>query len=214
MHQASSGTTTHDLVGAVCVAYSGAAGKIDVALPRLREAVAALERHHGADSNDARGPRKYLGEVLRMAGRCEEAEALHRRSLDLERRLFGSEDTIASASTKHQIALDILESGRPERLAEARSFASESLAFSAPIRRRPAAWARSWPPRAGSPPRKATGRGPGRRSRKRWRCSRPPAETTHPPRGPPAGRSRPWRDRNVPSPIAASLAPLDPVRRT
>jgi tetratricopeptide (TPR) repeat protein len=114
----------------VYVAYSDARlGKVEEALPRLQAAVAALERLHGADSNDARGPRKYLGEVLRMAGRCEEAEGLHLRSLELERRLFGSEDTVASASTKHQIALDILESGRPERLAEASRFAAESLAF-------------------------------------------------------------------------------------
>jgi serine/threonine-protein kinase len=115
---------------AVNLAYVDALlGDVAGSEARLREAIAALERIHGADSNDVRVPRKYLGEVMRMARRYSEAEAIHRAALEQEARLFGSQDTLASAATKHQIALDLLESGRPDRLSEARRLVAESLAF-------------------------------------------------------------------------------------
>jgi serine/threonine-protein kinase len=95
---------------------------------RLREAVTAIERIHGADSDDARVPRRRLGEVLRLAGKYDEAEALHRRGLEVDRKLFGGEDNLNAAGSKHQLALDLLESGRRDRLAEARHLADEALA--------------------------------------------------------------------------------------
>jgi hypothetical protein len=74
-------------------------------------------------------PRKYLGEVLRLAGRFDEAEATHRDVLALERELFGDKDNLAIAATKHQLALDLLGTGRRERLAEARQLMDEALVF-------------------------------------------------------------------------------------
>ena len=124
----------------VTVAYtSGRLGGLAEAETRLRAAIAALERLHGAESDDVRVPKSYLGEILRMAGHFEEAEALHRWALDLARRLHGGDDKPAAAAAKNQLALDLLEAGRPERLAEARRFADESLSF---LRGRPSEPAR------------------------------------------------------------------------
>jgi hypothetical protein len=84
---------------------------------------------HGERSNDVRPPRKYLGEVLRLAGRCDEAEAIHRDALALEHELFGAQDILPIAATKHQLALDLLEAGRSELLPEARQLTDGSLAY-------------------------------------------------------------------------------------
>jgi serine/threonine-protein kinase len=117
------------------VAFAEArAGDVAGGERRMRDAVAALERIHGPDANDIRRPLEQLGEVLRLAGKSDEAEVVHRRVLGLERKLFGAEDNLDVVATKHLLALDLLESGRRDRLAEARRLTDEALAF---LRTRP-----------------------------------------------------------------------------
>ena len=114
----------------VVSAYSlGRMGEVAPAEARLREAVAALVRIHGADSDDVRVPRKYLGEMVRRAGRPREAATIHREVLELERRLFGTEDHVAIATSKERLAEDLLDAGGGDELAEARRFCDESRAF-------------------------------------------------------------------------------------
>jgi tetratricopeptide (TPR) repeat protein len=118
------------LAAVVTRAYAQARlGRPQAAEPALREAIAVLVRIHGERSNEVRSPRKYLGEVLRMAGRPVEAEALHRDAMALERELFAGRDTIATASTRHQLALDLLAAGGPVRLVEARRLTDEAIVF-------------------------------------------------------------------------------------
>ncbi len=93
----------------------------------LREIAAVL----GPRSYDARTPSRQLGEVLLLAGRPAEAEALLRETLEIEVELFGSRRHRNSAATLHKLALAVLASGRPGARAEARSLLDEGLAITA-----------------------------------------------------------------------------------
>jgi serine/threonine protein kinase/tetratricopeptide (TPR) repeat protein len=114
----------------VVEAYSlGRMGRVRESERRLREAVDALIRIHGRDADDVRVPRKYLGEMVRRAGRPAEAAAIHRDVLALERRLFGTEEHVSVATSKERLAEDLLDQAGPDELAEARTLCDESLAY-------------------------------------------------------------------------------------
>jgi serine/threonine-protein kinase len=104
-------------------------GRLAEAEQMQRDALAAIARLDGADSPELRAPLKQLGETLRLRGRIAEALGLHRQALALERRSFGTEEHIAVATSKRQIALDLLASGAPDGFAEAGPLLDEALAF-------------------------------------------------------------------------------------
>lgn len=107
-------------------------------LRRLDEAERTLSRvvaHYdstGPESNEIRAPLKYLGDVLRLQGRPAEALALHRRALAIERKLFATEQHAGVAASNYHIALDLLELGGLEELAEARRKIDAAVAFLRP----------------------------------------------------------------------------------
>jgi serine/threonine-protein kinase len=103
-------------------------GRLAEAEAAQRAAIAALARLHGPESNEVRGPKKHLGETLRAAGRVEEALALHREVLALERRLFGPGEDRAVTASYVQLALDHEARGTPPALAEARRLLDRALA--------------------------------------------------------------------------------------
>ena len=114
---------------AVTTAYAtGRRGDLAAAESRLREAIRALERLHGADSNDVRVPRKYLGQILRLAGRPAEALEIHLAALRFERELMGGDDNGAVTASKELIVQDLLDLGGAENLVRARLLLDEALA--------------------------------------------------------------------------------------
>ncbi len=92
----------------------------------LTEAIAGLEELFGKDSDSLRAPLNNLGELRRLQGRWDEAEALHRRALAIQLKSVGP-DGPAVPGTRWQIAMDLL--GRPTtaHLAEARSEVDQAL---------------------------------------------------------------------------------------
>jgi eukaryotic-like serine/threonine-protein kinase len=115
-------------MAAINCAFAGAkGGLVHESLPQMIEAVDALRGLHGSRSNDVRIPRKYLGEVYRLAGRHKEAEAELREVLDIEREIFESDHTVAVSVTKLQLSLVLLETGVASRLPEARRLIDEAL---------------------------------------------------------------------------------------
>jgi tetratricopeptide (TPR) repeat protein len=71
---------------------------------------------------------KLLGEVARGQGRPAEALAMHRRALEIERKLFGSAVHPGIATSEYQIALDLLDLRTPASLAEARQSIDQAIA--------------------------------------------------------------------------------------
>ncbi len=92
----------------------------------LTEAIAGLEEMFGKDSDSLRAPLNNLGELRRLQGRWDEAEALHRRALAIQLKSVGPDGT-AVPGTRWQLALDLLARPTPERLAEARSELDQGL---------------------------------------------------------------------------------------
>ncbi len=103
-------------------------GRLAEAEAAQRAAIAALSRLHGAESDEVRGPKKHLGETLRLAGRIEEALALHREVLAREHRLFGPGESRAVTASYVQLALDQEALGTPPALAEARRLLDRAVA--------------------------------------------------------------------------------------
>ncbi|HEX4956509.1 MAG TPA: tetratricopeptide repeat protein [Thermoanaerobaculia bacterium] len=95
----------------------------------LRLALAEIARTLGPRSYDERTPSRQLGEVLLLAGRFGEAEAVLRETLDLEVELFGSRRHRNSSATFHKLALAVLGGGRDGARSEARSLLDEGLAI-------------------------------------------------------------------------------------
>ncbi len=108
-------------------------------LRRLDEADRILSMviaHHepiGPESNEIRSPLKYLGEVRRLQGRLDEALTLHRRTLAIERKLFGTQPHAGVAVSNYQIALDLLALGGAKNLTEARQQIDRAIAYLRPI---------------------------------------------------------------------------------
>ena len=94
----------------------------------LTEAIAGLEEMFGKDSDSLRAPLNNLGELRRLQGRLDEAEALHRRALAIQLKAVGP-DGPAVPGTRWQLALDLLARPTPERLAEARSQIDQAVAL-------------------------------------------------------------------------------------
>ena len=103
-------------------------GELPKAELRLREAVAELERVEGPKGYGLRSSLGYLGEVLRLRGRLEEALAMHRRLRDITVEVNGSDDHPAVAQADYLIALDLVALPRPP-LAEARQRLDRSCDF-------------------------------------------------------------------------------------
>jgi tetratricopeptide (TPR) repeat protein len=103
-------------------------GRLDEAERTLSQVLAYHERT-GPEGNEIRAVLKYLGELERLRGRVEEALALHRRALEIERKLFGSAPHAGVAVSQYQIALDLLALGAPGPLVEARRRIDQALSF-------------------------------------------------------------------------------------
>jgi hypothetical protein len=114
-------------------------GRLDLAEAPLRAAIEAISRQSGAESNEVRAPIKYLGELMRRAGRPAAALELHQRALAIERKLFATDQHPAVALSRNQLALDRLALATPAALAEAQRDADAAVAF---CRARPAEEAR------------------------------------------------------------------------
>jgi eukaryotic-like serine/threonine-protein kinase len=104
-------------------------GQLEEAERMQREAVAALVRLHGAESDEVRVPMKNLGETLRRRGKVEEAIAIHRRVLGIERKLYGGDGAPSITATKRLLALDLLERPTPDGLREARELLDASIGY-------------------------------------------------------------------------------------
>jgi serine/threonine-protein kinase len=103
-------------------------GRLDDAERTLTRVVDHYERI-GPESYEIRTALKYLGEVARLQGRVDKALALHRRTREIEIKIFGTPAHPGVAASNYQIALDLLALGTPERLAEARQKIDEAIAF-------------------------------------------------------------------------------------
>ena len=62
---------------------------------------------------------KYLGEAERELGTPRAALEHHRRALEIERRVYGKDEHLAIASSRYQIALDLLAMGDAASWADA-----------------------------------------------------------------------------------------------
>lgn len=104
-------------------------GRLIEAEPAQREAIAALTRIHGAESDPVRAPMKHLGENLRRQGRIAEALLLHQQTLAIESKIFGDKPTLATATTHAQLAEDLLATGAASGTTGARREIAEALAY-------------------------------------------------------------------------------------
>ena len=104
-------------------------GQLATAERHQRQAIAAIDRLYGPESNDARTPLVQLGETLRREGRVAEALAAHERALAMATKLFGARETLASAVTRLQLAEDHVAAASAGDLAQARQLADTSLAY-------------------------------------------------------------------------------------
>ena len=94
----------------------------------LTEAIAGLEGVFGKESDSLRAPLNNLGELRRLQGRLDEAEALHRRALAIQLKAVGP-DGPAVPGTRWQLAMDLLAGPSPAHLAEARSELDQAVAL-------------------------------------------------------------------------------------
>lgn len=78
------------------------------AKPFFDQLAAEMERVDGPQSLPLRSALKYLGEVERELGAPALALEHHRRTLEIELRVFGKDEHIAIAATRYQLALDQL----------------------------------------------------------------------------------------------------------
>ncbi len=84
-----------------------------------REGIAGIEVAWGPESYQVARPLEQLGETLRLAGRLEEAIAVHRRCLAVTRKVLG-EDHARAGLAARQLALDLLARGASGDRDEAR----------------------------------------------------------------------------------------------
>ncbi|HEX7183663.1 MAG TPA: tetratricopeptide repeat protein [Thermoanaerobaculia bacterium] len=103
-------------------------GRLEEAESTLSQVVAHFERNE-QERDGVRSALKHLGEVARLRGRPAEALAMHRRARDIEIRLFGTTAQDGVAFSNYLIALDLLDLGDPESLAEARPLIDEAISF-------------------------------------------------------------------------------------
>jgi serine/threonine-protein kinase len=87
-------------------------GRTAEARDLLTTVVAELEAIEGAEGNSVRAALKHLGRAHRDLDDPATALALHQRALEIERRLFATDEHLGVAATKYQIALDLIELGR------------------------------------------------------------------------------------------------------
>ena len=121
----------HPLVWAAVLSEGWArlrSGRLDEAERTLSRVVDHYEPS-GPESYEIRTALKYLGEVARLRGHPDRALALHRRALEIERKLFGVAAHPGVAASNYQIALDLLALGAREGLAEARRRIDAAILF-------------------------------------------------------------------------------------
>jgi serine/threonine protein kinase len=103
-------------------------GRAEEAERTLSEVLAYFERTQpGGDAS--RSTLKLVGEAVQLQGRAAEALAMHRRALEIEQKLFGSTPHLGMAQSNYLIAIDLLDLGTPENLAEARQKIDQALAI-------------------------------------------------------------------------------------
>jgi serine/threonine-protein kinase len=98
-----SSATHDDSLGLAAVLNALAASQLGTRRPEdamvsFREALALVEAALPPDHGSVLAVRSNLAQCLQAAGRLEEAEALHRRTLESRRRLFGDESAWVAAS--------------------------------------------------------------------------------------------------------------------
>ena len=84
------------------------AGRFAEAKERLEASAAESEAVDGRESLTLRSALKYLGEAERELGRPAVALEHHRRALAIERQAYAKDEHLGIASSRYQIALDLL----------------------------------------------------------------------------------------------------------
>jgi tetratricopeptide (TPR) repeat protein len=103
-------------------------GRLDAAENQLSRVVVHFETTLPGGDGD-RSALKHLAELRRLQGRPAEALDMHRRALEMERKLFGSAVHPGVAFSHYQIALDLLDLGLAVSLREARTEIDQAIAM-------------------------------------------------------------------------------------